>query len=127
MAFGPESTVVNGQLLALPQSYQYAPAGYGPQTVGVPQVSPSYPPFLGAPMGQTAGASAVGGYGTADNNTLAASVANKHPFNLKGSATIWAVGGLVVSLVLLKAIHWRETLEEAGAVGPFHEGAHEAA
>lgn len=128
-ALGADTVAVNDQLLAFPSSAAYNPQGYAPQTVGVPQVTPSFPPYIGgaAPTSAAPGASSVGGYGTSENNSQAAAIANANPFNLRVSPVVWAVFGLVLSLVLLKAIHWRETLQEAGAVGPFHEEADERA
>ncbi|HEY2300524.1 MAG TPA: hypothetical protein VGH66_01445 [Acidimicrobiales bacterium] len=129
MALGPDSVVVNGQLVWQPDTDQYFPTAYGAQTVGVPQVSPSYPPYLGAPMASAPGASNVGGYGTASNNDKATQIAAAHPWNPRVSPTWWAVIGLVLSLMLLKAVHWRETIlesgEERGMLGPFREDAGE--
>lgn len=125
---GADSGVVNGQLVAFPSRGAYVPQGYQPQTIGVPQVSPSYPPYMlgmgpNAPTGSTGAAVGVGGYGTADNNAQVTAIANKNPYNLKVSPVWWAVGGLVGSLVLLRAIHWREVVEEHAIVGPARESA----
>jgi hypothetical protein len=86
------------------------------------------PPFMG--QGGSASPSGVvtnvGGYGTADNNTLATSIAGNNPNNLKVSPVWWAVIALLVGLVLLKAVHWRETLlegDEHARVGPASERA----
>lgn len=130
---GADSGVVNGQLVAFPQHAQYVPQGWTPQTIGVPQVSPSYPPYMlgvgpSAAVGSTGGgAVSVGGYGTADNNAMATSIAARNPWNLKVSPVPWALAGLVLSLVLLRAIHWRETVEEHAMVGPMGETAEERA
>lgn len=117
---GPGSQNVNGQLIDFPQGSAYVPPGFGPQSIGVPQVSPSYPPYMGwgvgSPMGSQ-GVGAVGGYGTADNNGTVAAIANAHPWNLRVSPVLWVVILLPLSLLLLRAIHWRETLIEG------HEGA----
>jgi hypothetical protein len=128
---GADSGVVNGQLLSFPQLQQYVPQGYVPQTIGVPQVSPSYPPYMlgvgpNAPTGASTGAAVqVGGYGTADNNSQVTAIAARNPWNLKVSPVPWAVGGLVLSLLLLRAIHWRETVEEHAGIGPLSERAEE--
>lgn len=129
---GADSGVVNGQLVAFPQMAQYVPQGYQPQTVGVPQVSPSYPPYMlgvgpNAPTGATNGAAvSVGGYGTADNNAQVTAIAARNPWNLKVSPVPWAVAGLVGSLLLLRAIHWRETVEEHAGLGPMSERGEES-
>jgi hypothetical protein len=127
VTLGPQSLVVNGQLVDVPTQAAYAPLNYGQQTMGVPMVTPSYPPQLGTPTQVAPGSESVGGYGTAGNNSLAATLANAHPFNLKMSPTIWAVGGLIVGLILLKAVSWRETMEEHTALGPMSEEARESA
>jgi hypothetical protein len=127
MTTGADSYVVNGQLVTFPTTASYAPLSYGPQTNAVPNVTPAYPPYMGGTTGATPGSESIGGYGTAGNNSVAASIANAHPFNLRVSPTWWAVGGLLLALVLLKAIHWRETLEEEGGIGPVREEARESA
>lgn len=135
MPLGPGTQVVDGQRNTFPTSYAYRPTQYGPQTTGVPNVSPSMPPFLGGSSGGGSGPggmmSAVGGYGTADNNTLVAQVANAHPFNLKVSPVLWAVGLLILSILLINGIHWRrvtlEGAEEHGHVGGVSEEAREEA
>jgi hypothetical protein len=92
------------------------------------------PPFIGAANGGAssmgAGQEGVGGYGTAGNNALTTQVANAHPYNLKVSPVLWAVGALLLGLVLLKAVHWRsleEGVSERGHVGPAREAASEEA
>jgi hypothetical protein len=134
MSLGSDSQLVNGQLLSFPTWAAYNPTAYGPQTTGVPQVSPTMPPFIGAAntgagAGMAAGMEGVGGYGTATNNTLATSVANANPHNLKVSPVWWAVIALVVGLVLLKGVHWRSTtlegFDERGHAGPVGESASE--
>lgn len=134
MSLGSNTSVVNGQRNIFPTDLQYWPTGYGPQTSGVPQVSPTMPPFLGASgggPGGMGGAEGVGGYGTAANNTLTTAIAAANPHSLKVSPVWWAVILLVVGLLLLKAIHWRETtlegLDEHGHAGPFSESAAEEA
>lgn len=130
MSTGADSVVINGQRVTVPSKVAYFPTGYGPQTIGVPQVTPSYPPYLGGTTGAAPGNENVGGYGTAGNNAVATAIAGQNPYSFKVSPTWMAVGGLVLSLVLLKAIHWRETLiegEESGHVGPLSERAEAAA
>lgn len=122
MPLGPQTVVVDGQRNVFPSSAQWNPMGWGPQTTGVPQVSPSMPPFLN-------GATVTGGtfLGGGSGNLDSAIAASNAPFNLKMSAVLWAVILLVVGLMLLKAVHWRETVMEGGSFGPLHEEAHEEA
>lgn len=125
-ALGADSSVVNGQLVPTPTMAAYAPQGYGPQTMGVPNVAPAYPPYIGAPMSTAPGSESVGGYGTAGNNNMVTAMANAHPWNARVSPVPWAVAGLIVSLILLKAVHWRETILEGREgldLGPAHESA----
>jgi hypothetical protein len=134
MSLGSQSVVVNGQRIDAPTHFQYTPYGYGPQTIGVPQVSPSMPPYLGA---GAAGSSAmgagedVGGYGTAGNNQQVTAIAAANPYSLKVSPVWWAVIALLVGLMLLKGVHWRDTVlegaSEKGNVGPVKEAASESA
>ena len=125
-SLGADSSVVNGQLVQTPTMAAYMPQGYGPQTMGVPNVAPAYPPYSGSPMTTAPGSEAVGGYGTAGNNALGTALANAHPWNPKVSAVPWALAGLILSLILLKAVHWRETILEGREgldLGPAHESA----
>lgn len=114
MSLGANTAVVDGQRNLFPSLSAYVPLVYGQQTTGVPQVSPTMPPFLGAANG--AGASMgvndnVGGYGTAGNNAMVTQIAAEHPHSLKVSPVWWAIGSLVVGLVLLRAVHWRKVVE----------------
>lgn len=130
---GADTSIVNSQLIDFPSPAAYNPFGFGPQTVGVPNVSPSLPPYMGSPLGTAGGSAAgstIGGYGTADNNAQVAAIANAHPWSLKVSPVVWATVGLVVSLVILKAVHWRETIiegSESGSVGAASEEARASA
>jgi hypothetical protein len=128
---GPDSMAVNGQLVQFPTSDSWTPRGYGQQTVGVPNVSPSIPPFMGAASGVSGGAAeSVGGYGTAGANQLATIQAANHPWSLKASPVLWAVGGLLISLCLLKSVHWRDTMlegDESARIGGISEEARAAA
>lgn len=128
MSQGSQTQVVNGQRNIFPTGAQWNPIGYGPSTVGVPQVSPTMPPFLGGGgSGTGLGIEGVGGYGTAGGNLTATAIAGANPWNPKVSSVWWAVILLVVGLMLLKAVHWRETILESGHAGPVHEEAHEEA
>lgn len=119
MSLGANTQVVDGQRNIFPTRAQYAPMSYGAQTTGVPQVSPTLPPFLGgggsaAGSPSLSGTDDVDGYGTAGNNALMTQVANAHPHNLKVSPVWWAIGSLVVGLLLLRGVHWRQTILEGG-------------
>lgn len=119
MSLGATTQIVDGQRNTFPSSYAFFPTQYGPQTTGVPQVSPTMPPFIGAAngggssLGVGAGAEGVGGYGTAGNNAMVTATAAAHPHNLKTSPVWWAVASLIVGLVLLNAVHWRKTTLES--------------
>jgi len=128
VSLGPNTLAENGSRFTVPTWSSYAPTGYGQQTVGVPQVSPTMPPFMGAATSSTPGGSisGVGGYGTADNNTLTTAVANANPYSLSVSPVWWAVLLLVVGLLLLKGVHWRDTIlsgTERANAGPLTESA----
>lgn len=133
MSLGSQTSVVNGQRVDTPVWDQYSPQGYGPQTTGVPNVSPTMPPFIGSANTQgfsgTGVAEGVGGYGTAGNNSLTTAIANNNPNNLKVSPVWWAVGLLVAGLLLLNAVSWRkvtlEGAEEHAHVGAVSERAEE--
>ena len=135
MSLGQGTQVVDGQRNTFPTLASYQPTGYGPQTTGVPQVSPTMPPFIGAANSATGGGAAfglegIGGYGTAANNSTVTAVANANPHNLKVSPVWWAVVFLIVGLLLLKGINWRETtlehFTESGNAGPATESASES-
>jgi hypothetical protein len=133
VSLGSQTQVVDGQRNTFPTWAQWAPQSWGPQTTGVPQVSPTIPPFIGAAnTGGFSGAGmveSVGGYGTAGNNSLVAAISGANPHHWKVSPTWWVVVFLVVGLVLLRAIHWRDTVlegfEESGRFGPASERAEE--
>lgn len=125
---GADTEMINGQLVSTPQMTQYSPQGWGPQTLGVPNVTPAFPPFLGGatPTSMAPGAESVGGYGTAGNNNQVTQMANAHPWNWRVSPVPWAIGGLLLALFLLKAIHWNDALLEGKAgldLGPTHASA----
>ena len=111
MSLGADTGVVNGQRFTFPTTAAYSPMSYGPQTTGVPNVSPTLPPFVGGGAGPTSGLGfeGVGGYGTAGNNQITTAIAGSKPFDMRLSPVLWAVILLLGSLILLKAIHWRET------------------
>lgn len=107
---GPGSAVADGQRFAVWTSSAFRPQAFGPTVTAAPAAVATVPPVVGAgymgPAG-SAGATTIGGYGTADNNTYVASVAASQPFSFKSSPLPFALIGLVVSLVLLRAIFWR--------------------
>lgn len=125
MALGSQTDVINGQRFSTPTNYQYAPNQYGPQTTGVPQVSPQQPPFIGAYNGGGGGLSGamegVGGYGTSGNNAMATQIAANNPHNLKVSPVWWVVIFFVGGLLMLNGVHWRKTTLE-GATEHAHAG-----
>lgn len=130
---GANTAVVDGQRVTLPPPSAFHVQSFGLQTQGVPVVSPTVPPIIGgttAGVGSSSGGygyNTVGDYGTADNNALAAQTAADHPFSLRHSPVLWAVGALVGGLAILQAVNWHETVEESGSVGKTHERASESA
>lgn len=133
MPFGQGTFLVDGQRTTLPPAAAYAPMNFGVQTSGVPTVSPTVPPVMGigtvggVQSGSGMAYNSVGEYGTADNNSAATAEAAAHPFSLRSSPVLWAVGLLVTGLVLLQVINWHETIDESGSVGGAHERASESA
>ena len=133
MPLGQGTQVVDGQRNLFPTSAAYAPAGFGPQTTGVPTVSPTMPPYIGAAgsggLSASAGSENVGGYGTAGNNAVTTAIANANPYNLKVSPVWWAVIALILGLLLMNGVHWRKTTlegaEEHAHVGAIKESASE--
>lgn len=131
---GNQTAVVDGQRVTLPPAAAYAPMNFGVQTSGVPVVSPTIPPIMGiGTIGGVAsgsgglGLQTVGEYGTADNNAAATAEAQAHPFSLTRSPVLWAIGLLLLGLVLLQVINWHETVDESASVGKSHERASESA
>lgn len=126
---GADTAVVNGQRFITPTRPQWYPTGYGPQTTGVPQVSPSMPPFLGGSPANNSLVEGVGGYGTAGNNSFMAAQAGQNPWSPRLSPVWWAIGGLLVSIFLLRHVHWRDTIlegaEASGRLGPVEGRAEE--
>lgn len=119
--FGPlgqGTAVVDGQRVTLAPSAAFTPASYGPQTTGVPNVTPSIPPYLASNGVGAAGAGAghanVDGYGTAENNTMVTQIAGDHPFSLKVSPVVWALGALVGGVLLLHFVSFREAVDNKG-------------
>jgi len=106
---GPSTAVIDGQRFAFPTSFAYSPMGYGPQTTGVPNASPTIPPAMAA-----FNATAVGGlvetqgqYGAHGSaNAAAAKAAHDNPWNPRLSPVLWAVAGLLLSLLYLQRVHW---------------------
>jgi hypothetical protein len=133
--FGADTQVVNGQRFTFPTSASYNPPNWGPTSTGVPNVTPSLPPFAGVGSGGSSVAGGVsdnvGGYGTAGNNQATTSMANQNPNNLKVSPVWWAIAALLIGLFLLKSVHWRDSLlegaKEEAHVGPARESAAEEA
>lgn len=136
MPLGSQTLVVDGQRNLFPSSYAFAPTQYGPQTTGVPNVSPTNPPFIGANNGggstqYGSGMAGVGGYGTSDNNLMVTQTANQNPHNWKVSPVWWAVAFGIIGIVALNGIHWRKTtlegVQEHAHVGAVSEAGSEEA
>lgn len=132
MSLGPNTLVVDGQRNLFPSLAAFNPTSYGQQSTGVPNVSPTTPPFIGAGSSPaSAGYVGVNGYGTADNNAQMTAIAAQNPHNLKVSPVWWAVGSLLIGLMLLKGVHWRQTtlegFSESGHAGGARESAGESA
>lgn len=135
MSNGPGTKTVDGQRNLFPGVAAFNPPSYGHQTTGVPQVSPTMPPFIGSGsgggVGPGSGLEGVDGYGTAANNTLTTKIAAENPHNLKVSPVWWAVAALLIGLGLLHAVQWRKTtlqgVDESGHVGAARESASESA
>jgi hypothetical protein len=117
VSLGAQTVVVNGQRFQVPTTAAYNPQGYGPQTTGAPSTVPQAPPAIGAAGGT------ISSVGLSQNAAQAAA----QPHSLKWSPVWWAVIFLVLSLILLKGVHWRETMlvgaEERAEAGPFTERA----
>jgi hypothetical protein len=130
---GQGTFVVDGQRTTLPPAAAFVPPSFGPQTSGVPNVTPSIPPMMGGTFGGATaqsgsmGYGAVGGYGTADNNALVTSIAAANPHSLTASPLWWAVGFLLGGVLLLQFVSFRETVDEHGHAGPLKESAAESA
>lgn len=131
MAQGSNTFTVDGQRTTLPTSEAWRPTSYGPQTTGVPQASPSMPPFIGTGPASSGAMIGVGGYGTADNNALVTATAAANPHNLRVSPVWWAIVFLVGGILVLNGVHWRrvtlEGAEEHAHVGAVSESASEEA
>ena len=133
MPVGPNTLVVDGQRFGVPTGAAYNPVGYGQLVQLQPVRNLNQPPMVGVSQGgagSALGTDVVGGYGTAGNNAQVTAAANANPHSLTVSPVWWAVVFLVVGLVLLKGINWRETtlehFTESGSAGPAHESAGES-
>lgn len=107
---GPGSAVTDGQRFAVLTQSAFRPQAFGPTVTAAPAAVATVPPAVGSGYygaAGSAGATTIGGYGTADNNTYVASTAAQAPFSFRTSPLPWAVFGLVGSLVALRLIFWR--------------------
>lgn len=115
---GAQTVLVNGTRFTQPNVYAYAPVGYGPQTTGVPSTVPQQPPAIGGAAGGTIGSGGV---------SAATAQAAANPHSLRWSPLWWAVIFLILSVLLLKGVHWRDTVlvgaEERAEAGPLRERA----
>lgn len=113
MGLATGTAVVNGQRITAPTGDAYNPVGFGQLVQMQPVQNINVPPMVGGGTGGMGGAvtgqDVVGGYGTSSLNSAAVLDANQNPWSLRASPVLWALGGLVLSLVLLKAVHWRKT------------------
>lgn len=130
VTLGSDTIAQGGSRFTTPTWSSFAPVGYGPTTTGVPQVSPTMPPFLGGQASPTGAiVEGVGGYGTAGNNAVVATIANQNPHHYQVSPVWWAVLLLVAGLLILRGVHWRKTVlegaEEHAHIGPARESAAE--
>jgi len=120
---GPSSNVINGQLLGLPQGFQFSPRGYGPGTVTVPASPPTVPPGVQGGSTTTQASAAGSGMGQVGRYKAAAAA---NPWSPRTSVLPWAVVGLIFAVLMLHYVHYRETLfgaTESAHVGPVHEAA----
>jgi hypothetical protein len=90
---GPDSDTVNGQLLPFQNREARWPLGYIGLAQKVPNITATIPPMIGQ----------VGGVSMNDSEAIAMS----NPWSLFHSPLPWAIGMLVVGLLLLRFIHWR--------------------
>lgn len=133
MSLGPQTAVVDGQRNTFPTVAQFNPQFYGQQTTGVPNVSPTMPPFISATngAGSSMGFEGINGYGTAGNNLQATQMASDHPYSIRSSPLWWAIAALVGGILLLRGTAWRKTVLESGdasaRVGPASAEAREEA
>lgn len=102
------NVVVNGQLIgAIPGPSQFV-GGFAPYSALAPSGPLTIPPTVGS--GQTAGTLT----GTADSNAQAVENAKANPFSPKASPVVPAIIFLIVALVALHMVHFRETISEGG-------------
>lgn len=90
---GPNTDVINGQLVTVRDRDVYAPMSYAPIAQRVPNITPTVPPMIGG----------MGGPSSVDAQAEAMS----NPWSLFHSPLPWAIAMLVVGLLGLRLIHWR--------------------
>lgn len=91
---GPDTDVINGQMVPTQSAEVRFPIGYVPLAQRVPNITPTIPPMLG---------SGVGGATGTDSAVMAAA----NPWSFFHSPLPWAIVFLVVGLLGLRFIHWR--------------------
>ena len=102
------NVVVNGQLIgAIPGPSQFV-GGFAPYSAVGPSGPLTIPPTIGT-SGMTAGTLT----GTADSNAQAVQNAMSDPFNPRKSPVVPALVFLVIALVALHMVHFRETVNES--------------
>lgn len=102
------NVVVNGQLIGgIPGVSQFV-SGFAPYSAVGPSGPLTIPPTVGT-TGLTTGTLT----GTADSNAQAVANARNNPFNPKFSPVVPAIIMLVVALLALHMVHFRETISES--------------
>lgn len=108
---GPGSAEIAGNRVPIQTSSAWNPLGFGARVQAAPASLNTIPPAVGGGSmmgGASTGVVTVGGYGTADNNEQVAQIAGDNPWSVQNSPVIFAVLGLIGSLVLLRVIFWRK-------------------
>ena len=90
---------VGGSRFALFSNYAFNPIGYGPTAEQIPYALPSVPPVYG--QGSSFG-------GDMGGQTQAAMLAAGAPLHPKYSPLPWVLGGILVAVLSLHWLHWKE-------------------
>jgi hypothetical protein len=96
MSLGPDTSIINGQRVALFQNDAFAPTSFFPVApVGVAQTYPMGAPVVG------------GGQSSTGSDSMQVHQATNAPFSFTHSPLPWAITFLVIGLVGLRIVHWR--------------------